>query len=169
MITKWPWTLQSQMHPIYVLLVSLNPKFHSVLLYHHRFRDTGHFETSTLNDPKNELEHYKVKCIPYMCHLYPRVPNFTPFRSTSIRFRDTGHFEKSAPHDLKMTRNTTRSKVPHKVKGTPYVWLVSIRLKFQSFSLYGPPFLSYRLFWEKCTEWHPNDIEMYKGKCTTYN
>ncbi len=87
-----------------------------------------------------------------MCHLYPRVPNFTPFRSTSNRFRDTGHFEKSAPNDLKMTRNTTRSKVPHKVKGTPYVWLVSIRLKFQSFSHYGQPFLSYRPFWEKCTQ-----------------
>ncbi len=30
---KWPWTLQGQMYPIYVLLVPLSLKFHTVLLY----------------------------------------------------------------------------------------------------------------------------------------
>ncbi len=29
---KWPWTLQGQRYPTYVLLVSMNPKFHSVSL-----------------------------------------------------------------------------------------------------------------------------------------
>ncbi len=28
MTQKWSWTLQGQMYPIYVLLVSLSPNFH---------------------------------------------------------------------------------------------------------------------------------------------
>ncbi len=32
------------------------------------FRVTGHFDTSAPNSPKSDLEHYKVKCTPYMCY-----------------------------------------------------------------------------------------------------
>ncbi len=43
----------------------------------------------------------------------PRVPNITPFHSTTSHFRVTGHFETSALNDPKMTLNTKRLKVPH--------------------------------------------------------
>ncbi len=43
----------------------------------------------------------------------PWVSNLTLFFSTISRFRVTGHFETRAKNDLKMTLNTTRSKVNH--------------------------------------------------------
>ena len=45
----------------------------------------------------------------YLYNNCPRVSNFTPFRSMASHFGVTGH----APNDLKMTLNTTRSKVLH--------------------------------------------------------
>ncbi len=59
---KWPWTLQGQVYPIYVLPVSLSPKFQSTLLCDQPFSRSGHFETIAPND----LEPYKVKDI----HMY---------------------------------------------------------------------------------------------------
>ncbi len=38
--------------PLYVQLVPRIPNFHSVSLLTSRFLDTGHFETSALNEPK---------------------------------------------------------------------------------------------------------------------
>ncbi len=36
--------------------------------------------------------------------------------------------------------------------------------KFESFSLYSQLFWSYRLLWEKCTEWPPNDLKQVQGQ-----
>ena len=44
MTPKLYWTLQGQMYPLHGLS----------LVYHYRFRVTGHFETRTLNDPRRE-------------------------------------------------------------------------------------------------------------------
>ncbi len=50
---------------------------------------------------------------PYRYNNYPRVPNFTPFRSMASRFWVPGNFETSASNDLEMTLNIKRSIVPH--------------------------------------------------------
>ena len=62
-----------------------------------------------------------------------------------------------------MTLNITRLKIPH-------ICITDIPRspKFQSISIHGQPFLRYRQFWEKCTEWHQNDLEPCKIKCTIY-
>ncbi len=71
---------------------------------------TGHFETSALNDPKeqNDLEHYKV----HVLLVSPNHTNFSAFHSTTIHFRVTSHFETSGSNDLKITLNTTRQNIP---------------------------------------------------------
>ncbi len=38
MTPKWPWTLQGQKYPIYVELLSVGPKFHSLLYDRSLFR-----------------------------------------------------------------------------------------------------------------------------------
>ncbi len=62
----------------------------------YRFRVTGHFVTRAPNDPNKDLEHRKVKDIPYTFTYYQQVPNFNPLRSTVTRLRVTGHFERIA-------------------------------------------------------------------------
>ncbi len=94
---KWPLTLpyvQSQMYPIYVLLVSTRPKCHSVKLM-----------TS--------------------CFVRPFWDKCTEWAQNNVE--------------------------PYKVKCTPYWLLVSLSVRFQSFSLYDHPVLSYSPFWGKCT------------------
>ncbi len=48
MTQKWPWTIQGQMYPVYVLLVLVSPipTFRSVLLSSQLFWVTRHFEKS---------------------------------------------------------------------------------------------------------------------------
>ncbi len=144
-------TLQGQVYPINVLLVSKSPKCHPVRPKTSCFSVTGHwFEKCAPNDSKMTLNPTNVPYIcvigiresqilvrfglrptvvvkksalngpkrptssnvpPYMCYQYPRVPNFTPIRSTVSRFWVTGHLKKSAPNDP--YKNTIRSNVPH--------------------------------------------------------
>ena len=64
---KWPWTLehyQLKCTP-YVLLVSLIPKFHYVLLYSQPLRYRVVWDKCT-EWPQNNLEPYKVK-LPHIC------------------------------------------------------------------------------------------------------
>ncbi len=89
MTPKCPWTPQGQRYPIYVSLVSTSPIFHSVRSTTSRFRDTGHFETSALNDPHIYLE----PC-------------------TTSHFRDTGHFETSALNDPHIYLEPCKVKLP---------------------------------------------------------
>ena len=92
----------------------------------------------------------------------PEFKNFTPFQSTTSHFWVTGHSETSALKDSKMIK-------PYKVKATPYfLLLISTSPKFHPVSLYDEALLSYRPFWEKCTEWPQNNLEHYKLKCTPY-
>ena len=62
---------------------------------------------------QNDTTHEKVKGTLYICHNYPRLPNFTPFYSTANYFQVTGHFEITALNDPKMALKTKRSKVSH--------------------------------------------------------
>ena len=90
----------------------ISPPFRSMTT---TFPDTGHFETSAPNDPKLTLNHTTSHHPLYFYNNCPQVSNFTPFRSTTSRnaFGNTGHVETCSPNDLKMTLNTTRSKVQH--------------------------------------------------------
>ena len=61
-------------------------------------------------------------------------------------------------------------KWPWTLQGQKYptcVLLVSPSHKFYSVLLYEQLFLSYRPFWDKCTEWHQND-EPHEAKGTQY-
>ncbi len=46
--------------------------------------------------------------------------------------------------------------------------IVSWIPKFHSVLLYNQPFLKYRTFWDKWTEWLQIDLEPYKFKCSPY-
>ncbi len=94
---------------------------------------------------------------------YPWGPYFTPFHSTMI----WSVFELQAI--LRKVHQMTPNWLEHyKLKCSPYVLIVSIIPKFHSVTLYDQPFLRYRAFWDKCTEWPQNDLEPYKFKCTPY-
>ncbi len=61
---------------------------------------------------KTHIEWYKVKVTPQILYLCQRVPNFTPFHSTTSLFRITGHFEINTANDPKMTLNNKQSTTP---------------------------------------------------------
>ena len=76
------------------------------------FRDTGHFETSALNDPKLTLNPARWN-YPIYVYLVSLIPKFHPASLFGQPFSRYSHFETSAPNDLKMNLNTTRPCVPH--------------------------------------------------------
>ena len=123
--------------PYNVLLVSPSPKFHSVSLYEEPFWSYKCTECPimTLNTTRSNFQHICVTNCRY-------VRNFNQFCSMDIRFWVSDHFETSVLNDLKMTLNTSRSKVPI------YVLLMPLTPKFQSASVFGQPFPSYRSLWE---------------------
>ena len=80
----------------------------------------------------------------YLYNNCPRVSNFTPFRSTTSRFWVAGHIEPRAPNDLKMTLNTTRSKVHHICVTSvparvPKFWSVLLYDRFHDIELFIIP------------------------------
>ncbi len=60
----------------------------------------------------NDLQHLKIEGTLNTCYNYPRIPRFTPFRSTASRIRVTAHFETNPPNGPQMTFNTKRSQAP---------------------------------------------------------
>ena len=98
-----------------------------------------------------------------MCYWCSRVLNAIPFHSTTRRFRVTCHSDTSALNDPKMTLNTTGSKRYSICVTNIHEFIVnkwhfthktlSTSPKFQYVLLYHKPFLSYKPFWDKCTEW----------------
>ena len=113
MTPKWPWILQGQMYPTYVLLVSYLrvPNF---TVFH---STTSCFEIQALlkkksapNDPKMTLNHTNV---PHTCitsiHKSQVSISFA-LRSAVFEIRP---FETSAPNGPKMTLNHTRLNVPN--------------------------------------------------------
>ncbi len=74
MTPKWPWTLQGQLYSIYVLLVSVSTKLHSLLLYMPLFR---YKIVEIVKNPKctewheNGIEHLTIKNIWYTRTTYP--------------------------------------------------------------------------------------------------
>ncbi len=66
------------MRPIYMLLVPMSPKFHSVSLHHEPFRVTGHFEKSAPNDPQMTLNRTRSNYLIYVLQVSMR-PKFHCF------------------------------------------------------------------------------------------
>ncbi len=93
--------------------VTLNPTRSNYPIYVTSVHDSQILaETSAPNDPKLTLKP-TMSNHPILYNNCPRVSNFGPFCTTTSHFGVTGHFETHAPIDLKMTLNTTRSKVHH--------------------------------------------------------
>ncbi len=89
MTPKWPWTLQGHRYPINVLLVSTSPKFHSVSLYDKQFSGYRPFWEKCTKWPQIDLEHYKLKCSPYVL-IVPMIPKFhsvSLYKAVFIRYR----------------------------------------------------------------------------------
>ncbi len=62
---KWPWTVQGQKRPTYIILEPLSPKI-SVSLYGQPFASSVAFWDKYNERLQNNLGHYKVKGTPYM-------------------------------------------------------------------------------------------------------
>ena len=113
MTLKWPWTLQGQMYPIYVLLVPPNPNFPPFCTTTSRcVQVTGRFKPSARNDTK--MTNPTRSQVPY-----PYITDITEsqisvyFALRPAVFWVTRHFVNSAPNDPKMALNPARLNVPH--------------------------------------------------------
>ncbi len=134
--------LRGQRYPIYVLVVLGIPPFLS-FRWTIRFLFTGHFETSALSDPPNDLEHNKVHVASTYVLLVspsPKFQSFSLYSSTTNRFRNTVQFVTIAPNDFKITLSTTRSMISVYVSSVTKFSIVTC------FALW-PVVSSYRPFW----------------------
>ncbi len=85
----------SQMYPIYVLLVSLIPKFQSVSLYGQLFlKLQAILRKSALNDLKMTLNPTPSNVHHVCITRYPQVQTFTPFWSMTRRFQHGPFWDK---------------------------------------------------------------------------
>ena len=99
MSPKWPETLQGQMYPIYVLLVSLTPKLQS---------------KKCTEWPQNDLEPYKVK-LTHTCIISILESQI------SARFTVRPAVFEITPFWDKCNKWTQNDLEPYKVKCTPYI------------------------------------------------
>ena len=96
-----------------------------------------------------EVTHIRVT------NLVPMSPNFTPFHSTTSRFRLQAILRQV--HQMTPKWHWTIQDQMYPI----YVLVVYSSIKFQSFSFYDLPFLSYRQYWDNSTEWPQNYLEHY--------
>ncbi len=153
------------MCPINVLLVSMSPIFHSVLLYNQPFSKYKPFWDKCPEWPQIDFESCKVK-FPYIC--ITSIPD----SQTSLSFTLW-----PAVFEIQVILRQVHQMTPKwlwTVQGHMchiYMLLVSTSPKFHSVSLYDEPFSKYRPFWDKCTEWPQNDLEhciYYFSLCGQY-
>ncbi len=78
MTPKWPWTLQSQMYPMYILLLPRVTNFSPFHSMANRFWVAGYFEKRCTEWSQSNLEPYKIKCTPYVL-LVPMSSKFHCF------------------------------------------------------------------------------------------
>ncbi len=149
---KWPWTLQGQMYPIYVLLVSMSPLHQSsqvpnLSLFHSaasRFGITDHFETSAPNDPKTTL-------------------------NTTSRFQDSRLSKIGNQKNWKCTEWPQNNLKHLTVKSTLYTLsaypeaqiLVRFALQPAVFQIQGSPN-------RRCGKWTPGTFSIWHLLCTVW-
>ncbi len=86
----------SQKYPIYVLLISLSPTFHSVVLYVRPLLNYRPFCTHLPNDPKMALDTTRVKDAPCRCYFYSEYQIYVSTSLRSAFFELQTFFEKIA-------------------------------------------------------------------------
>ncbi len=113
---KWHWAIQGHKGTLntcyWYTHIYWVPCFGSLHSTTSRFRVTSHFETSAPNDSKNDIGHYKVTDVPYMCYLHREMKISVPFILRPILF-ELGPFSEKCSEWPQMTLNTTRSKISH--------------------------------------------------------
>lgn len=104
---RWPWTLEGQRCPMYMLLVFLGPKFHTISLYGRVTNHSlWHFHWNT---PEMATDTTRWKVLNICVTSTPSL-HFNPFYSTESCF--ALHAILCAPKDPKMTLNSARPKCP---------------------------------------------------------
>ncbi len=160
MTLKWHWTLWGQIYTLYVLLVPLSPKVHSVSLNNQPFSRYRPFCGKCTEWPPNDLEQYKVICAAIYVLL---VSTTTQFRFVSLYDQ---MFSRYRLFWDKCTEWHQMDLEHYKVKIALY--MCKYRPRFSNSTPFRSTFSSYRLFWDKCTEWHQNGLEYNKVKGTPY-
>ena len=126
--------------PIFVLLVSPSPKFHSASLYVKPFWMTGHFDTSTLNDLQMTLNTTRSK-VPHICVTIVAVSQI------SLRFTVRPAVLELKANLRQVHRMTAKWHSTLQCQRYPvYVLPVFLSPTFKSVSLFDQPFSSYRHF-----------------------
>ena len=115
---------------LYMLVLSPNPRFHSVSLFTLDYRPYWETYTKWPWWHQNDLNPFKVKGTPdvLLRSHESQLLNVSPFPSTINCFWARGHYETSALDELKNGLDH------YKVNGTPYICyvLVSLSSKFHS-------------------------------------
>ncbi len=150
MAPKWPSTIQGQMYPIYVLLVSMSTKFHSVSLYDYDQLFLKYKPFWKWMDPKWSWT--------LQGQLYPiHVLLLTSINESQMSGRITlrpSVLEISALNDPTW-HWTLRSQ-----RYLTYVLLMFQSLKFHPIILYDQPLRDTHLsINRKCPKWPQNDFE----------
>ncbi len=134
---KWPGAIKGQRVLAHVLLILPRSKFHSILLYGQPFLCVFH-----------QVMWRHRECSPAQVGWEATKRSdwsgsYNADRTRLIRFLGSCQFETNALNDTNMTLNIIRSKVP---------LTCTCHTKFQSILLCGHPLVSYRPFWDQCSE-----------------
>ncbi len=113
----------------------------------------GHFKTSPLNDPQNDLEHYKWVKEPHTC--VTSVPGmdtkFTPFHWYIPTIFESDAVWEKCTDNPKMALNTTRTKV-HIISWICLTCVPKTQI-FLICSMTQDFWVTHHSFCDKCTEW----------------
>ncbi len=140
--------------------VPTRTKFQSVSLYVNPFLSCRSFWDKNIERPENNLDHYRINDISYW---YPPVLNFNSVYPTASFFLN------ELQAILRQVLQSTL-KLPWTLQGQihlTYRLLLHSESQISIYSLYSQPFSSYRLSWEKSTEWPQNDLLDYVVKSNT--
>ncbi len=155
---EWPqlhWYVQGKKTQIYIIYIPTRPKFCFVLVYNELFSSYDPFFSEKCAEwPQVTLTCSRWKITICILHTPPRLKRFFPFCSTMS-------LGKRAPNDPIMPLTCATSKVHIGILHTSIP-----KAQFSFVLLYDKLFLSYAPFWEKCTTWPPNDLDMFKVKNT---
>ena len=148
MIPKWPWTLQGQKCPIYLLQVPQRPLFHSVSFYGQRFSSYRTIWDNCTKCPKMTLNSKRSK-VHHMHVITTPRPNFHTVSSYGQRFSSYRSIWDMCTECPQMTLNTKRSKVPYIHVTTTLGSHVSLRFALQISHFWDIGNFSF-LHWTQC-------------------
>ena len=161
MTPNWPWTLQGLRYPIYVTSVResqilLHFTLRNPFLSYRPFWDKcTEWPQMTLNLTRSNVPHICITTI--------------PGSQISLRFTVRPALFEIQTIVRQAHRTTPNRPSTLQCQSTLYMYNLNVPgSQIHSVLLYDEPFLSYRPFWDKCTEWPQTDLEPYKFKGTPY-